>query len=109
MMALRNSAKLIKPERDSMVNMGENLAKDKMKELKKIKKEIVEPNLNDTASDERPIKTSELLPNLEESKIAKAAGPARDRYVQPDESEEISVGDAILVTESGVQSRNNTQ
>ena len=46
MMAIRASGKLIKPERDSLVNMGENMKKDNIKEIKRMKKEIVQPNLS---------------------------------------------------------------
>ena len=44
-MALRDSSGLIQPERDSMVNMGENMNRDNMRELRKMKKEIVDPRL----------------------------------------------------------------
>jgi len=44
-MAIRDSGKLIKPERDSLVNMGENLTRDNLKELRRMKKEIVDPKI----------------------------------------------------------------
>lgn len=42
--AIRASGGLIKPERESMVNMGENVIRDNIREIRKMKKEIVEPN-----------------------------------------------------------------
>ena len=44
-MAFRASGSLIAPERDSMVNMGENMTKNNIRELRQMKREIVEPNL----------------------------------------------------------------
>ena len=43
-MAIRASGGLIKPERESMVNMGENIIRDNIREMRKMKKEIVETN-----------------------------------------------------------------
>ena len=65
-MALRASGGLILQDRDSMVNMGENLTKDNIRELRKMKREIVEPNLGTQTN---KIKASQLLPKVEESKV----------------------------------------
>lgn len=45
LMAIQESNSLINPTGESMVNMGENLKKGNIKELKKMQKEIVDPNL----------------------------------------------------------------
>ena len=42
-MALRQSSNLNPADRESLVNFGENYAKDNLRELRKIKKELVEP------------------------------------------------------------------
>jgi ATP-dependent protease HslVU (ClpYQ) peptidase subunit len=42
---IRANENLIPADRDSMVNMGENVTKDNIRELRKMKQEIVEPNL----------------------------------------------------------------
>ena len=101
MMAIRASGKLIKPERDSLVNMGENLKKDNIKEIKRMKKEIVQPNLSPRGGTK--ISTNELLPKFEESK-APVAGAAKGRYAEPDEIDEVNVDGGIIVTESGIDS-----
>ena len=101
MMAIRASGKLIKPERDSLVNMGENLKKDNIKEIKRMKKEIVQPNLSPRGGTQ--ISTNELLPKFEESK-APVAGAAKGRYAEPDEIDEVNVDGGIIVTESGIDS-----
>lgn len=62
-LALRESGGLIEPLGDSMVNMGENLTRDNIREIKKMKREMVEPNLGGVAKN-----PNELLPKFEESK-----------------------------------------
>ena len=106
MMAIRESDKMIKPLHDSMVNMGENLTKDNIKELKKMKKEFVDTNIDPKAA--KQIATSELLPKYEESK-ASAANAARGRYAQPDEAEEINLGGAVILTEEGADNNGQAQ
>ncbi len=81
-MAIRVSGNLIAQERDSMVNMGENVIKDNIKEIRKMKKEIVEPNLGIN----RDLHPQHLLPKLEESK---SAIKGTNRYgVQEDANQE---------------------
>ena len=46
-MAIRASGNLIAPVSESLVNMGENLTKNNIRELKKMKKEIVGLETND--------------------------------------------------------------
>ena len=98
-MAIRDSSGLIHQERDSMVNMGENMAKDNMRELRKMKKEIVDPRLGSNH-----LEVEDLLPKVallpskqEETKHAK------ERYAAFDDSEEINMGSGIL-PESQLQS-----
>ena len=46
-MAIRASGNLIAPVSESLVNMGENLTKNNIRELKRMKKEIVGFENND--------------------------------------------------------------
>ena len=87
-MAIRASGTLIKPERESMANMGENLTRDNIKEMRKMKNEIVEPDLGPTQ------KQARLLPKLEESKVL--TGVARGRYAEVGEPEELAFDGGIL-------------
>ena len=113
-MALRDSSGLIQPERDSMVNMGENKNRDNMRELRKMKKEIVDPRLGSNHN----LAAKDILPkvnvppsalNQEESKQHAADGAtaikrtAVERYAAFDDSEEINMGSGIL-PESQMQS-----
>ena len=68
-MAFRASGSLIAQERDSMVNMGENLTKNNIRELRKMKREIVEPNLGQS---DQNVKAVDLLPKVEEAKTGQA-------------------------------------
>lgn len=51
---------MIPAERESLVNMGENMTKNNIREIKKMRQEIVEPNLG--------MGPAQLLPKVEESK-----------------------------------------
>ena len=105
-MALRDSSGLIQPERDSMVNMGENKNRDNMRELRKMKKEIVDPRLgsnhNLAAKDILPKVNVPPTAHQEESKQLTADGAtaikrtAVERYAAFDDSEEINMGSGIL-------------
>ena len=94
-MALHASGHLIKPERESLVNMGENTTKDNIREMRKMQQEIVEPNL----ADKGPVK---LLPRAEETKAAATTANKRtiDRYAGPEEDgmddDENVIGQGIL-------------
>ena len=92
-MAIRVSGTLIEQERDSMPNMGENLIKDNIKEIKKMKKEMVEPNLGIN----RNLHPKDILPKLEESKSANK-NASRVRYAQQEnlEQEELNHGVGLL-------------
>ena len=57
---IRTNENLIPADRDSLVNMGENTTKDNIRELRKMKQEIVEPNLGNGPA--------QLLPKVEEKK-----------------------------------------
>ena len=92
MMAIRESNNLIDVTGDSMVNMGENLKKDNIKELKKMKNEIVDPKIGKATKD---IKLNELLPKFEKNKVD-AQGNGRVRYAQFDESEELKEEEYVL-------------
>lgn len=94
-MAIRDSGELIKPERESLVNMGENLTRDNLKELRKMKKEIVDPKIEINTNNLQP---NDLLPRIEESKTAIGG-----RYAQLDESEELTASVGLLA-DSNVQS-----
>ena len=112
-MALRDSSGLIQPERDSLVNMGENMARDNMREIRKMKKEIVDPRLGPN----HQLAVQDILPkvavpnNAEESKARSGVidgataikRTAIERYAAFDDSEEINVGNGIL-PESQMQS-----
>ena len=115
-MAIRDSgAGLIQPERDSMVNMGENMTRDNYRELRKMKKEIVDPGLS--ANTSARIGVQDLLPRVvmpnaaEETKLRKGADgggstnqrAAKERYAVFNESDEINMGSGIL-PESQMQS-----
>ena len=110
-MAIRDSgAGLLQLERDSMVNMGENMTKDNIRELRKMKKEIVDPGLSGNVGDH--IGVQNLLPRnvmhnaAEETKLQKGQENKRgvkERYAVFDESDEINVGSGIL-PESQMQS-----
>lgn len=73
MMAIRESDRMIGLTGESMVNMGENKKRGNMKELKKMKQEIVEPNLGPGTKN---IKKGELLPKFEEKKAVPMRGAA---------------------------------
>lgn len=98
-----------------MVNMGENMARDNMRELRKMRKEIVNPRLGSNHN----LAVKDLLPKVqlnsnEESKIAVVGAgankklaaasnkrTAKERYANFDDSaEEINVGSGILLPES---------
>ena len=65
-MAIRASGNLIAPVSESLVNMGENLTKNNIRELKKMKKEIVGLETNDGIQ----IGSRQLLPKyVEEEEI----------------------------------------
>ena len=80
-----------------MVNMGENLTRDNIREIKKMKREMVEPNLGVAAKN-----PNELLPKFEESKGGKGGDSgnkgAKQRYAAFDDDgeEEVAVGSGIL-------------
>ena len=112
-MALRGSSGLIQPERDSMVNMGENMARDNMREIRKMKKEIVDPRLGSN----HQLAMQDILPKValpnahEESKVRAGVNDgataikrtAIQRYAEFDDSEEMNIGNGIL-PESQMQS-----
>ena len=93
-----------------MVNMGENMARDNMRELRKMRKEIVDPRLGSNHN----LAVQDLLPKVinsnEESKVAAGGAgtdnklaaannkrTAKERYANFDDSaEEINVGSGIL-------------
>ena len=60
-MAFPESDRLIDLKADSMVIIGENLKKNNKKELKKMHKEIIEPNLDASRTG---IATVDLLPKF---------------------------------------------
>ena len=57
-----------------MVNMGENMTRDNIREMRKMKKEIVEPNLG--SNEDVSIGLDQLLPKVEESKKMAAGAPS---------------------------------
>ena len=105
-MALRDSSGLIQPERDSLVNMGENKNRDNMRELRKMKKEIVDPrlgsNLNLAAKDLLPKVNVPSVPEESKQRSNAVDGAtaikrtAVERYAAFDDSEEINMGSGIL-------------
>ena len=59
-----------------MVNMGENMTRDNIREMRKMKKEIVEPNLD--SQEEVKIGQTNFLPRVEETKTqANGSGAKR--------------------------------
>lgn len=96
-----------------MVNMGENMARDNMREIRKMRKEIVDPRL-----DSKQLDVQDLLPKValtaansaEESKQTGAhhdltanKRTAKERYADLDDSEEINIGSGVL-PDSQIQS-----
>ncbi len=94
---IRKNENLIPADRDSLVNMGENTTKDNIRELRKMKQEIVEPNLGSG-----PV---QLLPKVEEKKTIQASKRTLERYAQfSDENDEINPSPA-----DSLQQRDNPQ
>lgn len=105
-MAIRDSGNMIPPERDSMVNMGENLTRDNIREMRRMKNEIVDPEIGMAKNAPK-----QLLPKMvdEESKIHDTTGidsqlknrrATRERYAAVDESNEVANEDSRLLLES---------
>ena len=96
-----------------MVNMGENMARDNMREIRKMKKEIVDPRLGSN----HQLAMQDILPKValpnahEESKVRAGVNDgataikrtAIQRYAEFDDSEEMNIGNGIL-PESQMQS-----